>query len=270
MHSRDKKDHQLGMSYGTASHRLKKQILFSLVQETGKDICYRCGKVIETAEELSVDHKIDWLDKDPSLFWDLDNIAFSHLSCNIEHSVSYHGGRGSHRLLSRKEASEVKKRLADGDYYTFETLGQRFGVNKTVISNIAQGKTYTDVPGGPVKKGKYRPNLKLTYEDVVNIKRTLVTDPDMSYIGIANQFGVSEYTISDIALGRTWADVIVAGWRPSAKSYNTGAIINEDDVREIRRRVRSGESRANIAKDFPISYAAVCRAASGESWGYVE
>jgi hypothetical protein len=73
---------QLGMPHGTASARLRKAILLYLLQQLGEDFCYRCGGQIETPEELSIEHKKDWQGVDPALFWDLDNIAFSHRLCN--------------------------------------------------------------------------------------------------------------------------------------------------------------------------------------------
>ena len=57
-----KKKEQLGMDFGTASGRLKKDIMFMLVQKCGLDKCYRCGEKIETKGECSVEHKIPWLD----------------------------------------------------------------------------------------------------------------------------------------------------------------------------------------------------------------
>jgi 5-methylcytosine-specific restriction endonuclease McrA len=82
--SAKKKNKQLGMNFSTASHRLKKQVMFELIKETKKDSCYRCGQKITTAEVLSIDHKVDWLDStNPiSTFWDLNNIGFSHKHCN--------------------------------------------------------------------------------------------------------------------------------------------------------------------------------------------
>lgn len=80
-----KKQEQLGMPLGTASAKLRKSILFSLLKETGKNICYQCGRVIENEDELSIEHKVPYLDSDnpKELFFSLDNIAFSHLRCNI-------------------------------------------------------------------------------------------------------------------------------------------------------------------------------------------
>lgn len=90
MNANEKKRKQLGMAAGTANARLRKLILFSLVQKTEQDICFRCGKRIETVDELSIEHKKDWLDVSVELFWDLDNIAFSHLSCNVAASKKPH------------------------------------------------------------------------------------------------------------------------------------------------------------------------------------
>lgn len=79
---KDKESQQLGMPIGTAQGRLAQQILFMVVQKAGLDVCYRCSKTIERAEDLSTEHKEPWLDVSPALFWDLCNIAFSHRACN--------------------------------------------------------------------------------------------------------------------------------------------------------------------------------------------
>ncbi len=73
----------LGMPYGTACHRLRLSIMFSLIVRCGENICFRCGREIENAKELSVEHKREWLNESPELFWDLSNISFSHRLCNV-------------------------------------------------------------------------------------------------------------------------------------------------------------------------------------------
>lgn len=84
MNSKSKKEKQLGMKLGTASGRLKKSLLFKLVVQCGLDICFRCKNKIDTPEDLTVEHKLAWLDSDNpvELFFDLDNISFSHSACN--------------------------------------------------------------------------------------------------------------------------------------------------------------------------------------------
>ena len=80
-----KKKNQLGMDAGTASSILKKNILFSLLKEVGKNICFQCKESIDNVSDLSIEHKIPWLDSitPKELFFNLENIAFSHFKCNI-------------------------------------------------------------------------------------------------------------------------------------------------------------------------------------------
>lgn len=80
-----KKADQLDMPYGTAYARLRKQVMFNLIQLCNLDICFQCGTSIDSLDDMSIEHKVPWLDsKSPrDLFFDLNNIAFSHLKCNV-------------------------------------------------------------------------------------------------------------------------------------------------------------------------------------------
>lgn len=80
---------QLGMPQGTANHKLRKQILFKYVVKAGDNFCHKCGEEIETCDELSIEHKVPWERRDSDLFWDLDNIAFSHIKCNRPQGFTY-------------------------------------------------------------------------------------------------------------------------------------------------------------------------------------
>ncbi|MHA1437864.1 MAG: HNH endonuclease [Promethearchaeota archaeon] len=79
---------QLGMSLSTARNILIKNILFAQMKELNKDNCWRCSKKIERVEDLSIEHKVHWLDsKNPKdLYFDLSNITFSHFKCNSKFS----------------------------------------------------------------------------------------------------------------------------------------------------------------------------------------
>ena len=80
----DKKTLQLGMNPSTASGRLVKDLLWSLIKETGQDACCKCGDPM-SRETFSIEHVTPWLDsEDPvGLYFDLGNIAYSHLRCNV-------------------------------------------------------------------------------------------------------------------------------------------------------------------------------------------
>lgn len=83
--SKSKKQKQLGMNPSTAQNRLRKLILFDLIKKLKLNKCYQCGEEITESEHLSIEHKIPWLDSEnpKELFFDLNNISFSHLSCNV-------------------------------------------------------------------------------------------------------------------------------------------------------------------------------------------
>jgi hypothetical protein len=81
----------LGMSHGTACNRLRKMVLFDLLRRHGENVCFKCSKEIETAGELSIEHKRPWEGVSVELFWAMENIAFSHLRCNTPHNYRGNG-----------------------------------------------------------------------------------------------------------------------------------------------------------------------------------
>lgn len=72
-------------------------LLFRELQRSGNDKCFKCSEPIQDIDHLSIEHKQPWLDVDPSLYWELDNIEFSHLTCNRPHryNTSYVGPEGT-------------------------------------------------------------------------------------------------------------------------------------------------------------------------------
>jgi len=68
------------MPYGTAEKRLRKAMIYELARQCGKHICRWCETEIPSPDDLAVVHLQDW-SGDADLFWDLNNVAFSHVSC---------------------------------------------------------------------------------------------------------------------------------------------------------------------------------------------
>ena len=96
------KSEKLGMPIGTARARLIKDILWKYVVLCGDDYCYRCGHQILNPLELSIEHKNPWgiSDNPLNLYFDLENIAFSHIKCN-----SIHGSN-----INRKHSTDLDRR----------------------------------------------------------------------------------------------------------------------------------------------------------------
>lgn len=111
----DKKTEQLGINYSTANGRLVKDILWSLIVRTEQDSCCKCGEAM-TRETFSIEHVIPWQDSENpvELFFDLSNISFSHLKCNIgaaRKKESSHGTRNRYDTGCR--CDKCKKAKAD-------------------------------------------------------------------------------------------------------------------------------------------------------------
>ena len=111
-----KKEKQIGMPIGTATNRLRKSILFDLLRQTGKNKCFQCNQSIEDEKSLSIEHKIPYLDSENpvELFFDLKNIAFSHLKCNIgaarKTQISTHPSHSAYKQGCRcKECKDIEK-----------------------------------------------------------------------------------------------------------------------------------------------------------------
>jgi len=75
---------QLGQNRVTARRRLMRRLLYDQAQRLELDLCFQCGERIDTLEEFSIEHKVPWLHSDDpaGLYFDLDNIAYSHMECN--------------------------------------------------------------------------------------------------------------------------------------------------------------------------------------------
>lgn len=135
--SNKKKSMQLGMPYGTATQRLRKMVLFKLLQDIGQDVCFQCGERILTVEELSMEHKVPWLNSDDpvGLFFDVDNISFSHLSCNARASAK----------LTEDDVQEIRRLLSEG--VSLRVLGKRFNVTHGTIFRIKKGEAWGHLAG---------------------------------------------------------------------------------------------------------------------------
>ena len=107
-----KKSHALGMGISTARARLERDIVFALAIAQGHK-CFRCGEDM-TRDNFSVEHKVAWLSsEDPkATFFDLDNIAFSHHTCNSAAASRPHKKYASKAEKSKKwrDGFSVKER----------------------------------------------------------------------------------------------------------------------------------------------------------------
>lgn len=102
----NKKTEQLGMNPSTAANRLVKDLLWNFVETTGQTACCKCGEPM-SRETFSIEHVTPWLDsEDPvGLYFDLNNISYSHRSCNVAD-----GRKPTKKYNSQEEINRAKRR----------------------------------------------------------------------------------------------------------------------------------------------------------------
>lgn len=128
----DKKKMQLGMNPSTASGRLVKDLLWNFVETTGQSACCKCGEPM-SRETFSIEHVTPWLDSDDpvGLYFDIQNISYSHLKCNIEDARKTPvdtpcGTRGSYRKGCRCFPCIAAQTDYNRGLYASESRHQRY------------------------------------------------------------------------------------------------------------------------------------------------
>lgn len=119
-----KKHTQLGMNASTASNRLVKDLLFHYAVAHGHK-CFRCGIEL-TRDAFSIEHIEPWLDSDDpvGLFFDIENIAFSHTSCNSA-AARKPSKLSEDQAILAKEAKRVRTREYMANRYTTEARREK-------------------------------------------------------------------------------------------------------------------------------------------------
>lgn len=76
--------YKLDKSYGAAGTELRKRVIYHLAGKLGMLNCFRCKDEILDVADLSLDHKVPWRKAEDRVatFYDVENVAFSHLRCN--------------------------------------------------------------------------------------------------------------------------------------------------------------------------------------------
>jgi hypothetical protein len=119
------------MPFSTAERRLRKAVIHELAAQLGKNKCSRCGTEIKSPEDLAIIHLRDWQD-DPARFWDLTNIAFSHVGCEAPEDGQRQEETRKMKRVEVKLEDEQSRQLPgvkhEGKIYVAATEGERYSI----------------------------------------------------------------------------------------------------------------------------------------------
>lgn len=120
---------QLGMDFSLANQKLMRMVVWNLAKICGMDNCYQCKQPIVKPEQLSLEHKQPWRgangrESRPDLFWNLDNIAFSHTWCNCGSPTR---GQGNRKYFGVDDYGDTR------DGRTYRKIRARLGMDNKSI-----------------------------------------------------------------------------------------------------------------------------------------
>lgn len=126
------------------------------------------------------------------------------------HGVDNAGERNHRAKLTDAQVIEIRQRYAGGGVKQAE-LAAMYGVRVPAISNLLTGKTYVEA-GGPVIRPQTcaasgHRNAKLTAVLIAEIYQR-VRQPGVRHRALADEYGVSEATISRIRNGYTYKQTV--------------------------------------------------------------
>lgn len=136
---------QLGIPFGTACHKLRQRLFFKYLKKAGENFCYDCKKEILTPEEVSIQHKKVWLHVSAELFWDFENIAFSHKKCNKQERHYYPNGELSKMAKLKNEDVFKIRQLVKESKYLKKDIAKMFNISDVSLRNIIKYRTWKHI-----------------------------------------------------------------------------------------------------------------------------
>lgn len=197
-----------------------------------------------------------------------------------------YGGEGTigNGKLSIEQVTNIKKILRDSNLSTKE-ISENIGVKQGTIESIYYGFSwsYINVEGfqprmkrkEKLKKPKEKENSKniLSNDTVIDIKKDLMFG-ELSYTDIATKYKTTKHTISRIANGKSYINVIVENFniikRDSKGESNGMSKLTEEIVIEIKTMIQDGFTNKEISKHFNIPPNTISRIRSGKRWSNVK
>jgi group I intron endonuclease len=100
----------------------------------------------------------------------------------------------------------------------------------------------------------------------------LMSNDGMNAMAIGRRLGINHSTVMDVLDRRTWNHVTsgldIKKTSPKGSGHPNSKL-TENQVLEIKQRIKNGETQKNIAKDYGISDRTVGNIKRGESWSHL-
>lgn len=198
---------------------------------------------------------------------------------DLWHEIDRHPPRGinHHRAkLAEADIIQIRDLAATGLQYT--AIAEKFGISSNVAEKIAKRTAWAHIAGGapppaprPCGGGARRTFLsELSAEDQLRlITEYETTDVDT----LSTRYGTTSRTLRhalrSIGVALRTQGTNLASQRGKPKRKKAGAVLNEAQVLEVRRRLRVGERPFQIAAAMGIKQSHISGIRSGRLWPHL-
>ncbi len=165
--------------------------------------------------------------------------------------------------LTPERARELRERYAN-DKVPMKTLAKEFGICHSAVSACVTGKTYADA-GGPITGRSTHLRRHLTNRQAKMIREDYA-EGGSTQMDIADRFGVSQYTVSSVLLGKTYADAGGPIRSPDSPRVN-GRSLSPAQARQMREDYARGNvTQRELVKRYNVSETSVSNVLTGKSY----
>lgn len=202
-----------------------------------------------------------------------------------------------HARTNLTDAEVLAMREAARSGETHASIAARHGMDRRHVSMLIEGRIWGHIPGLSAEErkahrdkhrmGERNGRAELSEESV----RAILVDraADMSFVALAEKYGVGETTIGHILAGRSWASItaghaelVPPGPRRGSRHHTKQpgytvpkgessalAVLDDQKVRDIRARAAAGEKQTLLAVTFGVSHALVSLIVNRKRWAHV-
>lgn len=133
-----------------------------------------------------------------------ENLEWISVSDNQKHSYKALKRKPPKSVLNNTQVLEIDQLLRQGTN-TIEQITEAYNVSKRTILNIETGKNYRYLTGRD--RQPRRQGSSLTVEQVMEIKKLLLSEDRPRLVDIGKMYGISQQAVSNINLGKRWGDI---------------------------------------------------------------
>jgi len=200
-------------------------------------------------------------------------------------------------VLKEKDIVNILENINNGYYNKIKDILDNHSVSRTNINRILKGDGWSHVSipfcknlnislNDLRKKVLYNDYLRSGFKDshstlgsrngnsilnetlVLEIKDLLVL---YTNVELGNMFSVCRSAISDIRIGKRWSHITgikrKKGRKKGSDCHTT--VLNDDKVREIRKRLKNKETGASLGREFNVTMSVISKIKLNKIWKHV-